>query len=539
VLLRWSIRTKLSIGSALLLVTVSILAFSSFRGVYAYRGLARSISRRATELPLATALAQHVSDLRVALSFTRHWGTAYLVGTDEPFVDGQLLRQEFRANLAAIRATLEEYRQQLRENELTTEHIRDNRREWETVRKFELVLGRVEALDRDEDWLLNGVMGEQLNAELEQLHDLSTELPSYLQDRMHAFAGEVRLQYRTWIVLTWITSILAALLLVLLVRLFYVWVFCPLQTLLHGSRRVAAGEFDHRIQLPSEDEMAELAGAMNGMTRRFQEIRDDLDEQVRQRTKEVVRGEQLASVGFLAAGVAHEINNPLASIALCADSLQERLHDIIQQDDARPDGEQNAEIAVLRTYLRMIQDEAFRCKAITERLLDFARMGDVERQPTNLTELVRGVVDMVGHLGKYARKTVRFEADAPVTALVNAQEIKQVALNLITNSLDSLDPGGEVLVQVQAAGRHAELHVTDNGCGMTEEVLEHLFEPFFTRRRDGQGTGLGMSISYRIVSDHGGRIDVHSDGPGRGSRFCVTLPLATPAKEQEHRCQAA
>ena len=135
----------------------------------------------------------------------------------------------------------------------------------------------------------------------------------------------MRSQYRALIVGTWATSISAAVVLALLLRLFYHWVFQPLRILIAGSRKVAAGQFGHRIHLDTHDEMAELARAMNDMTARFQAIRDDLDRQVQERTKQVVRSEQLASVGFLAAGVAHEINNPLASIAMCAESLEGRL----------------------------------------------------------------------------------------------------------------------------------------------------------------------------------------------------------------------
>src|SRR4029079_19041316 len=137
--------------------------------------------------------------------------------------------------------------------------------------------------------------------------------------------------------------------------------------------------------------------------------------------------------------------------------------------------------------------EAFRCKGITEKLLDFSRLGDVEKQDTNLGELVQGVIEMVRHLGTYRQKKIEFDCREYVVAPVNAQEMKQVVLNLITNALDSLDPGGTVWVELRRLGNQAELLVKDNGCGMSPDVLKHLFEPFYTRRRDGKGTGLGLS----------------------------------------------
>jgi signal transduction histidine kinase len=161
------------------------------------------------------------------------------------------------------------------------------------------------------------------------------------------------------------------------------------------------------------------------------------------------------------------------------------------------------------------------------------------------------VIDMVSHLGKYQSKRIEFVPGQPIVASVNAQEIKQVVLNLLTNALESTDAGGHVTVELAQHGGQAELTVADDGCGMTEEVLEHLFEPFFTRRRHGQGTGLGLSITYRIIEEHGGQIEAASDGPGRGSRFCVRLPLVVAAgssdprpvtgseKEVSHRYQAA
>ncbi|NBX29567.1 hypothetical protein EBR04_03800 [bacterium] len=141
---------------------------------------------------------------------------------------------------------------------------------------------------------------------------------------------------------------------------------------------------------------------------------------------------------------------------------------------------------------------------------------------------------MLQHVGRFKGRTIEIEDDRDLLALVNPQEIKQVVLNLLVNALDSIEVEGRVRVAVRRSplpesltgGIEAVLTVADDGCGMTEEVLEHLFEPFFTRRKSGQGTGLGLSIVHRIVTDHGGRIEASSPGPGGGSTFRVTLPVA-------------
>jgi signal transduction histidine kinase len=360
-------------------------------------------------------------------------------------------------------------------------------------------------------------------------------LPSYLHNRFQKLSSDVRSQYRWAIGIAWSAAIIAAILLGAAVQVFRKWIARPLAVLVQGSREVAAGKFDHRIRLECDDEMRELAEAMNEMTARFQEIRDDLDCQVRERTKQVVRSEQLASVGFLAAGVAHEINNPLASIAMCSESLETRLSGLLGEV-----GESHAaERDVVRSYLEMIQKEAFRCKQITEKLLDFSRMGDPERHNTELRELVAGVIEMLRHLGKYQNKNVALRDGAPVIAEICPQEIKQVVLNLITNGLDSVEPGGTVTVSVTPRGGDAVLVVEDNGCGMSDDVIQHLFEPFFTRRRGGQGTGLGLSISYRIVEEHNGQISATSRGLGQGSKFTVTLPLRQPSTRRMKQVAAA
>jgi signal transduction histidine kinase len=193
---------------------------------------------------------------------------------------------------------------------------------------------------------------------------------------------------------------------------------------------------------------------------------------------------------------------------------------------------------VILHYLEMIQKEAFRCKQITEKLLDFSRMGDSEKHNTDMLELVSGVIE-IAKLSRYKDKDVILLEGEPVIAEVNPQEIKQVVLNLITNALDSIEPGGTVQVSVAIRGGDAEIVVVDDGCGMTDEVIRHLFEPFFTRRRGGQGTGLGLSITFRIVEEHHGQIHATSDGVGNGSQFIVTLPLQQPVGNQKRKALAA
>jgi two-component system NtrC family sensor kinase len=522
VLIRWPIRNKVLVGIALLAVIVGVLSVTGAVGVYKYRSLVRSLELRAGELPVATRLGLQVSDLRVTLSesLAYRWPRP---DDDAPRPDAQMARLRFRLQLDDVEQTFDQYRGELARNDRNTRRLDDSSQELVMAEAIADTLQRIRRADSDEAWIFNQVEAQKLVHELEQLQKLCVAVPGILHQKIWEFRNRVRAEYRWLIGLVWGASAAASMMFVLFVVLFYRWVFRPLRVLIKGSRVVAGGDFNFRISLDTDDEMAELAIAMNDMTDRFQTIRDDLDHQVQVRTKQVVRSERLASVGFLAAGVAHEINNPLASIAMCAESLENRIGPLLEPADPRH--------AVVANYLRMIQENAFRCKDITERLLDFSRMGEVERHDTDLRQLVQSVLEMVQTLGKYKNKQVVLAPGQPVVAQVNAQQLKQVVLNIVTNGLDSVEPTGSVKVEVRRRGGQAELVFTDNGCGMTPDVLEHLFEPFFTRSRSGQGTGLGLSIVYSIVADHDGQIEATSPGPGRGSQFRVALPLQAPTKK--------
>ena len=534
-LIRRRIRSLMYLGVTLLCVIVASLSFASIQGVLKFRKLTKNIRGRATELPLTADLSHKVNKLRATLIQCRP--VSMSPGVLQPMYSEQIFpRYDFKINLQSVEAALGRYHQQLVNNDTTDPRIADTTLEREIVSKMQSALVRVHKLIDNRDWDLGGGhFRNELEDELEGLQVDTSNLPSLMKDRMDAFAEEARVEYHAWLVMSVVTMSLGILLLALLSMIFRRRIFVPLDRLLVGSRKVASGNFDYRIKMATNDEMAELAESFNAMTANFQEIKQDLNRQVQLRTKEVVRSEQMASVGFLAAGVAHEINNPLATIAWSAESLESRLLEILDPTEAKSIEERAAEIESMKKYLRRIQDEAFRCKGITGSLLDFSRLGDAKQSPTQLNELVQAVIDMVRPLGRYRRRNIEFESGAAVVLTVKPQEMKQVVLNLITNALDSVDDGGTVHVRLDKRGDWAELQVQDNGCGMSEEVLHHLFEPFFTKRRDGQGTGLGLSITYRIIEEHGGSIEPFSDGPGKGSTFKVTLPINQNDQKQATR----
>ena len=522
------------------------MAVSGLISTYAYRDLVNSISWRVTELPLAAELNQHVGNLRITVSELRGLKAANYSDFSRDQVAYRVIpcRDRFRSELIEVETTLAKYCCQLDNESRPDRRMADIQNERDTVCKIKTAIEKLREADCDEDWLHYN-MSLSLDIQLTQLQELTDTLPSHLHEKMANFKQEVRSQSLGLINCVWVFTILAAVLFAVFMQLFYRWIFRPLKILVAGSRRVAGGDFDYRISLATNDEIAELARAMNDMTARFQDIRDDLDSQVQERTRQVVRAEQMASVGFLAAGVAHEINNPLASIAMCAESLESRL--VVKRGQVHLSAAESSpksayspknepvpnldqEQQVIAHYLQMIQSEAFRCKDITEKLLDFSRIGPVKRQRTDLGELTQSVIEMVRHVGKYQHKQIDFERGEPVVANLCGAEIKQVVLNLLTNALDSLDENGTVRVEVARISDFAEIVVRDNGCGMAPDVLKHIFEPFFTRRRGGQGTGLGLSISYRIISDHGGTIEGQSEGEGQGATFIVRLPLAESAK---------
>ncbi|HET7292697.1 MAG TPA: ATP-binding protein [Vicinamibacteria bacterium] len=280
----------------------------------------------------------------------------------------------------------------------------------------------------------------------------------------------------------------------------------PVEALAEGTRRVAAGDLSTTIPLTERHELGELARAFNDMTRRLAEAQ-----------RQLTQADKLASVGRLAAGVAHEINNPLTGVLTYASFLLKRAA-------GSPEQRQDLEVIVRETK---------RCREIVRGLLDFARQTPPRRQGTDLNEVVRRAVTIM--MNQLALHRVALALDLATDlpeASADANQIQQVVVNLLVNAADAIgDGGGEIRLSTRAtaseAGPGAEIVVEDGGSGIAAADLPRLFEPFFTTKGT-RGTGLGLAVTWGIVQSHGGAIDVQSE-EGKGTRFTVRLPLAAPA----------
>jgi two-component system NtrC family sensor kinase len=510
---RWRIRHKLGAGLLLVVGMTAMLSGGAFYGLYSYRHSNKTFEHHRRQLELLGNLTIAIADLRTPPSPESEAVTPRLelqLGRLN-IIDESVAR--FRASLErAVSGGIEagDVSRQFAELDLLNALVAAVRSE-----------AKGDSLNGDPAHERNFFLTPRVNQHFIDVHDALRRLAGHLHLSVQTHVEVDRANYRTSMGIVYSTSVLVVALLCVLVWLGYRAIFHPIRALHRSVVKLAARQFDSRVKLDSGDEMQELGESFNDMADKLQAVYRDLNRQVEDRSRQLIRSERLASVGFLAAGVAHEINNPLASIAFCAEALQSRLEGELAKDSPQ------AEVAA--NYLKMIEEEAFRCKAITEKLLNFSRAGAPERSETDVVTLIREVLAMIETLGRARGKNIVFEPDDVVYCTANPQELKQVLLNLVVNALESVDDGGTVTLSAKSERGRVEIRVADDGCGMTPEVLENLFEPFFTRSRTGKGTGLGLSISHLIVSQHGGSLEAESDGPGRGSTFVVKLPARAAA----------
>jgi signal transduction histidine kinase len=298
----------------------------------------------------------------------------------------------------------------------------------------------------------------------------------------------------------------------------------PIMKLRDAAGEIGKGNLDTKIEILSKDEIGELAVSFNRMTEDLKESRRQieiysktLEQKVEERTKELqesqkrlLQSEKMAAVGQLAAGVAHEINNPMAVILGFARGIARAV------EEGEP----------LYLPARSIEREAERCKNIVRDLLMFSRAGKRDVAKEEMNAIVDETLLLVrsGAKAKSVRIETNFGANL-AAIMVDKNQIQQVIVNICNNAMDAMSEGGVLTITTRQGGDYVETEIADTGAGMTEEVRRHIFEPFFTTKPLGKGTGLGLSISYEIIERHNGRIEVTS-GLGRGTTFRIMLPVA-------------
>lgn len=269
----------------------------------------------------------------------------------------------------------------------------------------------------------------------------------------------------------------------------------------------------------------QLIDARNTLERNVEERTLEIREaykKLQQTQRKLIQNEKLASIGTLITGLAHEINNPLASVAGCAEGLIERLKALR--------GHNHFDIAGLNVfpeYLKIICDETYRCKTIISNLLNFSRQSEPKLDRIDVNKLIQETLSLIQYQHQSKFSSIRLDlSKEPCAVAGDAQQLKQVFMNLFINALHAIEGGGEIVISTQRRQTSVQVMVKDSGAGISLEHLDKIFDPFFTTKPTGKGTGLGLAICYGIIEVHNGRIEATSEGAGKGATFTVTLPLA-------------
>jgi len=309
----------------------------------------------------------------------------------------------------------------------------------------------------------------------------------------------------------------------------FMWivVFRPVKELMDGTHRVAGGDLDYRLPVRSDDELGDLAASFNKMTEEVAGVQSKIEEQVRRKTAELERAhksllnsEKMASIGKLAATVAHEINNPLFGILTYARLVSRGI--MKQEFDGREE---------LTEQLQTIERESKRCGDLVKSLLTFSRQAPSNREPNDLNAIARRAIALVKHkLDMQSIELVESFAEHLPPANCDANQIQQVLLILAVNASEAMPHGGrlEVSTEFDSASETCVARVKDTGGGIPEDALPRIFDPFFTTKEDQNRTGLGLAVAHSIVEQHAGEIAVTSK-PGAGTEFTVTLPVSAGA----------
>ncbi|HOP07815.1 MAG TPA: ATP-binding protein [candidate division Zixibacteria bacterium] len=347
---------------------------------------------------------------------------------------------------------------------------------------------------------------------------------------------------------TILLTVVVTILTIIFVAFFVQIVTKPVKQLVEITDQVSRGDLTQRVEVTQHDEIGRLANTFNKMIESLKLSRDEieeynrnLEEKIIQRTLELeqaqaqlVQSEKMSAIGQLAAGVAHELNNPLGGILGYAQFALEKMKKSL------PSAANQKEMTSYVKYLTDIETQARRCKAIVQNLLRFSRASkETDFEPVNINSVITDTVIFVEHQLHMNQIELVDDLDPNIPPIMgNAGQLQQVFTNLIINAMHASPPESTITVSSRFSpalgefGGAVEASVRDNGCGISPENINKIFEPFFTTKDVGKGTGLGLSVSYGIINEHGGEIRVDSK-PGQYTIFTIILPLQKPQKASD------
>jgi len=492
------IREKLFLGFGLYLL------FAVAFGVLAYKDL-NTISTHLLHVETA-------DDITNTLLEVRRYEKNYLLYGDS----GSL--EDIGRYLATLKDAIAKIRDEVERN-IGSEHVANMMR---SISEYEDRIGRLGKIRSDQERLRRGGPGgakESLlelqrdeRAMVEQLRAVAREIQVYVAENAQSERSDIARILKASSILLVITL---GLIVVLgsIINSKLAWsIVTPIRNLERITKKITRGDFSESIEVHGHDEISSLAESFNQMEDKLDHAMNSLEDiikQLQEKQAQLVEAEKLASIGKLAAGIAHEINNPLTSVLTFSNLMLEQC----PPDDPRYD------------KLKLMARETDRARTIVRQLLNFGRESVIKPVKININQPVTEIVDSLVAQEAFKDITLSINLDDGLPEVyADPAQFGQVVLNILLNAIHAIEPPGKITVMTRRAGKNIEITFVDTGKGIPDENMHKIFDPFFTTKDATKGTGLGLAVSYGIIKKHGGDIAVASI-VGKGTTFTVRMPI--------------
>lgn len=480
------IRDKLFLGFGLYLALVVIF------GILAYKDL-RTIGTHLLHLEVSDDITSSLLEAR------RHEKNYFLYRDPDSLV-------EMAHYLAAMKGSIEKIRGEMANN-IGAERVEQMDR---SIADYERQIGHLGSIRAGRGKA--SAPGRQEAAEVERLRMTAREMQVHVEANARKVRADIDAILRMSAVLLAVSIVLIIVFGTIINSKLAKSIVVPIQELERITKKIARGDFSENIEIKGHDEIASLAQSFNQMEDKLDQAMTALDEiikKLREKQAQLVEAEKLASIGKLAAGIAHEINNPLTSVLTFSNLMLEQC----PPDDPRYD------------KLKLMARETDRARTIVRQLLNFGRENVIKPVKININQPVTEIAESL--VAQEAFKGIELFmklAENLPEVYADPAQFGQVVLNILLNAIHAIAPPGRIEVETRQAGKNIEVIFTDSGKGIPEEHLHKIFDPFFTTKNATKGTGLGLAVSYGIIKKHGGEIAVASI-VGTGTTFTVRMPI--------------